>query len=216
MLQERVKNRAPAPIQISAEQILREAEDRQEQQVLEPIAKIHDAEYQAFLRDRRKHFEVNIWYWREYIDNWVKYARFEEENQEIMESASPCLKGPWRWTTNPQNWSCGCVIQSLKCATILSITLECNGKSSSDSTPGGLFVAQIRVYGWNGRRHTQMSRHFRSLDASTEAPDNDSETDIVVQGHDSSGSFERQSGKKLRYFWGFSGSSIVTLRNRLQ
>jgi len=53
MLQGRVKNRAPAPIQISAEQILREAADRQEQQVLEPITKIHDAEeYQAFLRDK--------------------------------------------------------------------------------------------------------------------------------------------------------------------
>ena len=57
--QARVKNRAPAPIQISAEQILREAAERQEQHVLDPVVKIHDAEeYQSHLRERRKHFEV--------------------------------------------------------------------------------------------------------------------------------------------------------------
>ena len=50
--QARVKNRAPAPIQISAEQILREAAERQEQHVLDPIVKIHDAEeYQSHLHD---------------------------------------------------------------------------------------------------------------------------------------------------------------------
>jgi len=84
-----VKNRAPAPIQISAEQLLREAADRQEQHVLEPIVKIHDAEeYQSYLRDRRKHFEDNIRYRREHIGNWVKYARFEEEHKELERSRS--------------------------------------------------------------------------------------------------------------------------------
>jgi crooked neck len=84
-----VKNRAPAPIQISAEQILREAADRQEQHVVDPIVKIHDAEeYQAFLRDRRKYFEDNIRYRREHIGNWVKYARFEEDNKEFERSRS--------------------------------------------------------------------------------------------------------------------------------
>ena len=78
-----VKNRAPAPIQISAEQIIREAADRQEPHVNEPVTKIHDAEeYQSYLSSRRKHFEDNIRYRREHIGNWVKYARFEEENKE--------------------------------------------------------------------------------------------------------------------------------------
>jgi crooked neck len=87
--QGQVKNRAPAPIQISAEQLLREAADRQEQHVLEPIVKIHDAEeYQSYLRDRRKHFEDNIRYRREHIGNWVKYARFEEENKELERARS--------------------------------------------------------------------------------------------------------------------------------
>lgn len=84
-----VKNRAPAPIQISAEQILREAADRQEKHKLDPITKIHDAEeYRAHLRDRRKHFEDNIRYRREDIGNWVKYARFEEDNKEFERSRS--------------------------------------------------------------------------------------------------------------------------------
>ncbi len=84
-----VKNRAPAPIQISAEQILREAADRQEQHILDPVTKIHDAEeYQAHLQSRRKHFEDNIRYRREHIGNWVKYARFEEDNKEFERSRS--------------------------------------------------------------------------------------------------------------------------------
>jgi crooked neck len=84
-----VKNRAPAPIQISAEQILREASDRQEQHIVEPVVKIHDAEeYQSYLRDRRKHFEDNIRYRREHIGNWVKYARLEEEHKEFERARS--------------------------------------------------------------------------------------------------------------------------------
>jgi crooked neck len=84
-----VKNRAPAPIQISAEQIVREAADRQEAHVLEPVVKIHDAEeYQSYLRDRRKHFEDNIRYRREHMGNWVKYARFEEDNKEMDRARS--------------------------------------------------------------------------------------------------------------------------------
>lgn len=79
-----VKNRAPAPIQISAEQIIREAADRQEAHVLDPVTKIHDAEeYQSYLGSRRKHFEDNIRYRREQIGIWVKYARFEEDNKEF-------------------------------------------------------------------------------------------------------------------------------------
>ena len=84
-----VKNRAPAPIQISAEQILREAAERQEQHQLDPVTKIHDAEeYQSYLRDRRQNYEKNIRYRREDMGNWVKYARFEEDNKEYERSRS--------------------------------------------------------------------------------------------------------------------------------
>lgn len=84
-----VKNRAPAPIQISAEQILREAADRQEAHTVDPVVQIHDAEeYQSYLRDRRKHYEDNIRYRREDIGNWVKYARLEEEHKEFERARS--------------------------------------------------------------------------------------------------------------------------------
>ncbi|CAB9511183.1 Crooked neck-like protein 1 [Seminavis robusta] len=87
--QNQVKNRAPAPIQISTEQILREAADRQQDHILEPIVKVHDQEeYQAHLADRRKHFEDNIRYRREHVGNWVKYARFEEDNKELERARS--------------------------------------------------------------------------------------------------------------------------------
>ena len=84
-----VKNRAPAPIQISAEQILREAADRQEPFVKEPTVKIHDAEeYQAYLVGRRKNYEDNIRYRRDHIGTWVKYAKFEEQNKEFERARS--------------------------------------------------------------------------------------------------------------------------------
>jgi len=84
-----VKNRAPAPIQISAEQLLRESADRQEALTVDPVVQIHDAEeYQSYLRDRRKHFEDNIRYRREHIGNWVKYAKLEEEHKEYERARS--------------------------------------------------------------------------------------------------------------------------------
>jgi crooked neck len=84
-----VKNRAPAPIQISAEQIVRESAERQEAHTVDPVVQIHDAEeYQSYLRDRRKHFEDNIRYRREHIGNWVKYARLEEEHKEFERARS--------------------------------------------------------------------------------------------------------------------------------
>mmetsp|Transcript_14953 Transcript_14953/g.36710 ORF Transcript_14953/g.36710 Transcript_14953/m.36710 type:complete len:707 (+) Transcript_14953:164-2284(+) len=84
-----VKNRAPAPIQISAEQILREAADRQETLQVDPVVQIHDAEeYQSYLRDRRKNFEDNVRYRREHVGNWVKYAKLEEDHKEFERARS--------------------------------------------------------------------------------------------------------------------------------
>ncbi|KAL7437176.1 hypothetical protein ACHAXM_005476 [Skeletonema potamos] len=103
--QARVKNRAPAPIQISAEQIIREAAERQEQHIIDPVVKIHDAEeYQSHLRDRRKHFEDNIRYRREHIGNWVKYARFEEENREFERARSVFERALEVEVRNPELW----------------------------------------------------------------------------------------------------------------
>lgn len=57
----RVKNKQPAPVQITAEQILREAKERQETEAKPPKSKITDADELADYRLRkRKEFEDGI------------------------------------------------------------------------------------------------------------------------------------------------------------
>lgn len=86
----KVKNKAPADIQITAEQLLREAKER-DLEILPPPPKqkISDpqelADYQ--LR-RRKQFEDNIRKNRTVIPNWLKYAQWEESQKEIQRARS--------------------------------------------------------------------------------------------------------------------------------
>ncbi|KAH9422110.1 Crooked neck-like protein 1 [Dermatophagoides pteronyssinus] len=86
----KVKNKAPAEIQITAEQILREAKERELEIVPPPPKqKISDpdelADYQ--LR-KRKAFEDNIRKNRSSFSNWIKYAKWEESQQEIQRARS--------------------------------------------------------------------------------------------------------------------------------
>ena len=78
----KVKNRAPAQMQITAEQLLREAAERQDltaNNMAVVTNKVNDAEeYQSQLRLRRKGFEDEIRRQREHIGTWIKYAKFEE------------------------------------------------------------------------------------------------------------------------------------------
>ncbi|KAI8371517.1 uncharacterized protein BYT42DRAFT_616603 [Radiomyces spectabilis] len=86
----KVKNKNPAPIQITAEQILREAHDRR----LEPThsipqQKITDLEELSEFRQRkRKEFEDNIRKNRLNVSNWLKYAAWEESQLEFQRSRS--------------------------------------------------------------------------------------------------------------------------------
>lgn len=86
----KVKNKAPAEIQITAEQILREAKERELEIVpAPPKQKISDpdelADYQ--LR-KRKFFEDNIRKNRLAFSNWIKYAKWEESQEEIQRARS--------------------------------------------------------------------------------------------------------------------------------
>jgi crooked neck len=57
----KVKNRAPAPIQITAEQLLREAQERQEGGKIAPRQRVEDIEELHEYRGRkRKQFEETI------------------------------------------------------------------------------------------------------------------------------------------------------------
>lgn len=87
---EKVKNKAPANLQITAEQLLREAKERElELAVPPPRVKITDPEELAeFNRKKRKEFEDNIRKNRLNIPNWIKYAKWEESIGELQRSRS--------------------------------------------------------------------------------------------------------------------------------
>jgi len=85
----RVKNKQPAPVQITAEQILREAKERQEADVKPPKSKITDPDELADYRLRkRKEFEDGIRRNRNALPLWVKYAMWEETQLEFDRARS--------------------------------------------------------------------------------------------------------------------------------
>ncbi|XP_030888620.1 crooked neck-like protein 1 [Leptonychotes weddellii] len=86
----KVKNKAPAEVQITAEQLLREAKER-ELELLPPPPqqKITDEEeLNDYKLRKRKTFEDNIRKNRTVISNWIKYAQWEESLKEIQRARS--------------------------------------------------------------------------------------------------------------------------------
>ena len=85
----RVKNKTPAPIQITAEQILREARERQEAEIRPPKQKITDAtELSEYRLRKRKEFEDLIRRVRWNISVWIKYAQWEESQKDFNRARS--------------------------------------------------------------------------------------------------------------------------------
>ncbi|WCJ36635.1 Pre-mRNA-splicing factor CLF1 [Euphorbia peplus] len=85
----RVKNKTPAPVQITAEQILREARERQEAEIRPPKQKITDSTELADYRLRkRKEFEDLIRRVRWNISVWIKYAQWEESQKDFTRARS--------------------------------------------------------------------------------------------------------------------------------
>lgn len=85
-----VKNKAPAPIQTTAEQLLREANERRlESLPPPPRQKIADvAELRDFQLRKRKEYEDNIRRNSHVVSNWIKYAAWEESQQELKRARS--------------------------------------------------------------------------------------------------------------------------------
>ncbi|PHU25581.1 Crooked neck-like protein 1 [Capsicum chinense] len=84
-----VKNKTPAPIQITAEQILHEARERQESEFKPPKQKISDPTELADYRLRkRKEYEslVSRVSWNKSV--WVKYAKWEESQEDFKRARS--------------------------------------------------------------------------------------------------------------------------------
>ena len=88
--QTQVKNKQPAPMQVTAEQILREARERQEDEnYTAPAQKITDPEELAVYRlKERKHFEDRLRMSKHAIGTWLKYAAFEEQQRDFERARS--------------------------------------------------------------------------------------------------------------------------------
>ena len=85
----RVKNKAAAPQQISAEQLLREAVDRQEPGIAAPTQRFADLEeLHEYQGRKRKEFEDYVRRNRISMGNWLRYASWELEQKEYRRARS--------------------------------------------------------------------------------------------------------------------------------
>ncbi|KAI8629111.1 cell cycle control protein [Xylariaceae sp. FL1651] len=85
----RVKNKAAAPVQISAEQLLREAVDRQDTGIQAPTQRFADLEeLHEFQGRKRKEFEDYVRRNRINMNNWMRYAAWELEQKEYKRARS--------------------------------------------------------------------------------------------------------------------------------
>lgn len=85
----RVKNKAAAPIQVSAEQLLREAVDRQEVSLQAPTQRFADLEeLHEYQGRKRKEFEDYVRRNRISLHNWTQYAAWELEQKEFARARS--------------------------------------------------------------------------------------------------------------------------------
>lgn len=84
------KNKTPAPVQITAEQLLREAKERQLEYIRPPPKqKISDPdELNEFRLKKRKEYEDHIRRARSNLGHWIKYAQWEESQSEIQRARS--------------------------------------------------------------------------------------------------------------------------------
>lgn len=85
-----IKNKAPADLQITAEQLLREAWERKESAPA-VVPKLHIAnhdELQEYQKTERKNFEMRIVRNRSHTPLWIRYARWEEDQREFVRARS--------------------------------------------------------------------------------------------------------------------------------
>ena len=101
----RVKNKAAAPQQISAEQLLREAVDRQEGSITAPTQRFADLEeLHEFQGRKRKEFEDYVRRNRLNMGNWMRYAGWELEQKEYRRARSVFERALDVEPTNVQLW----------------------------------------------------------------------------------------------------------------
>ena len=101
-----VKNKAPAKVQITAEQLLREAWERKESgPSAVPKQQITDKEeLQEYQRTERKQYEMRIVRNRSHTPLWIRYARWEESQEEFTRSRSVWERAIDNEYRNPAIW----------------------------------------------------------------------------------------------------------------
>jgi len=105
MQQQRVKNKAPAPVQITAEQILREANEFREVPIKVPKQIIVDGEELAEHKlAKRKEFEDRIRRNKGNVGNWIKYANWENTLKEVERARSIFERALDVDATSPPLW----------------------------------------------------------------------------------------------------------------
>lgn len=101
----RVKNKGAAPIQISAEQLLREAVDRQEGGLDKPEQRFADLEeLKEFQGRKRREFEDYIRRNSQSLKNWTQYTDFEIQYKEFARARSVFERALDVLPTNPALW----------------------------------------------------------------------------------------------------------------
>mmetsp|Transcript_31945 Transcript_31945/g.67984 ORF Transcript_31945/g.67984 Transcript_31945/m.67984 type:complete len:673 (-) Transcript_31945:69-2087(-) len=84
-----VRNKTANPTQITAEQLLREAVDRQEEEAKAPKQRIADEdELQMYRVRKRKEYEDHLRMQRQNVGVWCKYAQWEASQQEFRRARS--------------------------------------------------------------------------------------------------------------------------------
>ncbi|OLY83883.1 Pre-mRNA-splicing factor clf1 [Smittium mucronatum] len=85
----KIKNKNPAPVQITAEQLLREVQERKEPIYKPPEQKIVDSdELYAYQMRKRKEYEDSIRRNRLNIGTWLRYASWEESQNNLDRARS--------------------------------------------------------------------------------------------------------------------------------
>lgn len=101
----RVKNKGAAPIQISAEQLLREAVDRQEGGLDKPEQRFADLEeLKEFQGRKRREYEDYIRRNSQSLKNWTQYTDFEIQYKEFARARSVFERALDVIPTNPALW----------------------------------------------------------------------------------------------------------------
>lgn len=84
-----VKNKTPNPVQITAEQLLREAVERQQQEVKAPRQRIVDEdELEEYRVRKRKEYEDALRRQRHNIGIWIRYAEWEGAQRDFRRARS--------------------------------------------------------------------------------------------------------------------------------